>query len=365
MTRTVLFVAHTDQVSGAEKVLLRLIDQALAEGYRAVVACPSGPLSDRLPPNATHVRLPRLGLTGQSGAARLIGAVRMLLRWWSAGRTLRPHVRDPDSAVIVNSMFALPALRLAHPRDGVAWLVHDTMTSTKQRAVTRLARPVVRLAVAVSEATAVPLRAAGFPVAVAHNGVRWPVPQMDVPLHAPPVIGMLALLTPWKGHSVLLEAAATLPGVEIEFAGGSFPGDDAYVADLRARADQPDLVGRVRFLGHQDPETAMRRWDALVSASVSPEAGPLNVLEAMSYGLPVIGTAHGGTVEFLCDGAGLLVPPDDADALAKAIEQVLSDDLLRSSLAETGRRRIARSHDINTTAPAMLAALLPAAGGRG
>ena len=46
---TVLFLAHTGQVSGAEKVLLDLIDEATRRGHATVIACPAGPLADRLP----------------------------------------------------------------------------------------------------------------------------------------------------------------------------------------------------------------------------------------------------------------------------------------------------------------------------
>ncbi|BBZ27697.1 glycosyl transferase [Mycolicibacterium madagascariense] len=356
---TLLFVAQTGQLSGAEKVLLDLVGEALAQGYAAIVACPAGPLVDALPAASTHVPIPALGMGGERSFARLLGAAQLAARWRAAARILAPLARTPGTETIVNSLFALPAVRMARPPRGAGWLVHDTITSTKQRAATRLGAPAVRVAVAVSEATARPLRAFGFPVRVAHNGVRWPVPRLTgADLHDPPVVGMLALLTPWKGHRVLLDAVARLPGVQVELAGGSFPGDVGYVAELHARAARPDLAGRVRFLGHVDACAALRRWDVAVSASISPEAGPLSVLEAMSHGLPVIGTDHGGTTEFLSGGAGFLVPPGDEVALADAIATVLRDDDVRSALSTTARRRVAEHHDLRTTLPAMLRTLL-------
>ena len=355
---TILFVGHTGQVSGAEKVMLSLLDEALNAGYRVKIACPHGPLIDMLPPAATHVQIPPLGLGGERGPARLVAVARLMRRWWAAGRELAKLVRDPDTSTIVNSMYALPSVRLARPAQGAAWLVHDTLTNTKQRVVIKLGRPAVRVAVALSEASAAPLRAAGLPVRVAPQGVQWPVARLGTELHSPPTVGMLALLTPWKGHRVLLDAVATLGGVHVELAGGSFPSDEDYVAELRERALRPDLTGRVRFLGHVKPEEALRRWDVVVSASVDPEAAPLSVLEAMSYGLPVIGTNHGGTTEFLDGGAGLLVPPGDAAALAEAISTVISDGQLRDVMTETARRRIASDHDIAVTLPTMLRTLL-------
>jgi glycosyltransferase involved in cell wall biosynthesis len=357
-TSTILFVTQTGQLSGAEKVLLNLVDEALAQSFSVIVACPAGPLVDALPTRSTHLLIPALGMGGEKSVARVLGTAKLALRWLAAAKILGPVARAPGTDTIVNSLFALPAVRMARPPRGAGWLVHDTITSTKQKITTRIGKPVVRVAVAVSEATGRPLRALGLPVSVAHNGVRWPVRQLGGKLREPPVVGMLALLTPWKGHRVLLESVAKLPAVEVEFAGGSFPGDLSYVEELRARAERSDLAGRVRFLGHVDPTEALSRWDVVVSASVSPEAGPLSVLEAMSHGLPLIGTDHGGTTEFLSGGAGLLVPPNDEVAMAAAIDTILHDDELRESLVVAARHRIARDHDLAKTLPAMLRTLL-------
>ncbi|MBJ7288650.1 glycosyltransferase family 4 protein [Williamsia sp.] len=354
----ILFVAHSGQVSGAEKVMLDLVHRAVYGGVAVTVACAAGPLVDRLPAGVTHIEIDHLGLTGESGLARLAGGARLVARWRAVGRRLRPQVRVPGTATVVNSLYALPAMRWASGPSGVSWLVHDTAVSGRQRAVIRAAKSRIRRAVAVSSATAAPLRAMGVPVTVAQNGVRWPVDALPADLHTPPVVGMLALLTPWKGHRVVLEAAALLPEIEVEFAGGSFPGDVDHVGELHARVSAADLSGRVRFLGHTELHTALTRWDVVVSASVEPEAGPLSVLEAMAYGKPVIGTDHGGTTEFLADGAGVLVPPGDAEALAAAIQQVLSDDGFRATMVAAARRRVADEHDLTRTLPAMLDALL-------
>ncbi|CCQ15905.1 putative glycosyltransferase [Rhodococcus sp. AW25M09] len=355
---TVLFLAHTGQVSGAEKVLLDLIDEAQRRGHDTVVACPAGPLADRLPGTARHIRIDELGLGGQRGAARGVAAMRMFGRWVTAARAVRTIAQAPGTATVVNSLFALPVARFARPTRGASWLVHDTMTSLKQRLVVRFARPAVRVAVSVSDATAEPLRTAGLEVVVSHNGVPWPVPRFGGELHTPPVVGMLALLTPWKGHRVLLDAVAALPDIRVELAGGSFPGDREYVAELHERASRPDLTGRVEFLGHTDSEAALQRWDVVVSASTSPEAGPLSVLEAMSHGLPVIGTDHGGTHDFLRDGAGILVEPGNATDLAAALSAVIGDATRRRTIGESARYRVASCHDIRETLPALLRELI-------
>ncbi|WP_127784260.1 glycosyltransferase family 4 protein [Rhodococcus sp. X156] len=351
-----VLVNATANVSGAEGVLLDLLELAVQRGHPVTLACPPGPLAARRPAGVTHLPLPALGL----GGGRALGAARLAARWAQAARVLRPAVRRPGARTVVNSLLALPAVRLAAPTGGASWLVHDTVHQAQQRLVVRAGRAGLRRVVAVSTATATPLRALGLPVQVVGNGVSWPVDAVPTTtLHHPPVVGCLALLTPWKGHAVLLEAVAQLPEVHLELAGGAFPGDAVHAEGLRRRAAQPDLAGRVRFLGHVAALDAMRGWDVCVSASTSPEACPLSVLEALSLGVPVVGTDHGGTSELLREGAGLLVPPGDVAALAAALTRVLDDAGLRAETARCGRARVAAEHDRSHTLPRMLDELLP------
>lgn len=346
-----LLVAHSGEVSGAELVLLGLAQLAVQRGHPVVLAAPAGPLLDQLPAGARHLPLPPLGL---GGGPRPVAAAGLAARSALAARRLRSVGAD---RVVVNSLLALPAVRLARLPAPASWLVHDVVHRADQRLVVRLCRPALLRAVAVSPASAAPLPP-GLEVVVAPNGV--PVPEQPVGLapHDPPTVGVVALLTPWKGHLVLLDALARLPGVHLEIAGGSFPGDAGHVARLHERAGRPDLAGRVRFLGHVDVAEAMRSWDVAVSASTAPEAGPLSALEALAMGVPVVGTDHGGTRDLLAGGRGLLVPPGDVPALAVALGAMLADPALRAQCAAAGRLRVAERFDQRRTRPAMLDALL-------
>ena len=347
------FVCASGAVAGAEVVLLALTDEALGRGHSVVVACPPGQLAERLPPGCAHVPLPELGL-GRGPLAWT--AVRYLLRSLVAARRIR-SLTPRGALVIVNSLLALPAARVARPRGGVVWLAHDVIHRRDQELLIRATRRVLRCAVAVSAAVAAPLRQLGLPVLVSRNGVQWPAPFLGREPRVPAVVGALARLTPWKGQRVLLEAVARLPGVRLELAGGYLPCDASYVAELRERAEREDLRGRVVFLGEVDRTEALGRWDVMVSASTAPEATPLAVLEAQSMGVPVVGTAHGNPVELLAAGGGVLVPPGDPEALAGAIHRVLTEPRLRRRMVQQGRL-VAEQHDSSLTLPAMLDALL-------
>jgi glycosyltransferase involved in cell wall biosynthesis len=106
----------------------------------------------------------------------------------------------------------------------------------------------------------------------------------------------------------------------------------------------------------------MRGWSVAVSASTDPEACPLAVLEAMSLGIPVVATDHGGAPEVLA-GAGLLVPPGDARALAEAVTRLLDDPDLRTRCAVRGRERVVAGHDLAQQTALLLHTLLGIASG--
>ena len=350
-----LFLAHTGQRSGAEKVLLDVVAEALDRGHQVSLACPDGPLAEGLPPGVERVRVPRLGLSGETGIARVLALARLGISWVRAGAIVRSRVRrSPGTRVVVNSLMATPVLRVAGVRG--SWLVHDTVSSGKQRAALKVAGPAIRVAVAVSELTAEALSETVIPTVVRHNGIALPAADASHARGEPPVVGMLAALTPWKGHRLLLEAAARLPWVRVELTGTGFPGEEWYAEELRERASRPDLAGRVEFLGHVRPDEVLGRWDIAVNCSELHEAGPISVLELLAAGIPVVVSPR---TSYLFPGVCVEVRPDDPAALADGIAEVLAwDDTTRANRVAEGRRRVADGHDLDRTVPRMLDALI-------
>ena len=100
------------------------------------------------------------------------------------------------------------------------------------------------------------------------------------------------------------------------------------------------MSNRVIFLGYRDDVCdLLSSCDLFVLPSLF-EGLPLSVLEAMAAGKPVVATAIGGTDEAVVHGeTGLLVPPANPAALAKAMRMVLSDHVMSRRLGAAGRAR--------------------------
>lgn len=356
-------ISHTGLWSGAERVLYRTVVAARDAGWRVEVLCPDGPFADRLDAAAIEVR-PVAELKLPAGP-RPVALARAAGRWVRTAPRVRRAAAASD-LVLVNGLLGLPAVRLARIRTPVAWLVHDSIHRPDWALLLRVVAAAVDRGIAVSEAVAGPLRHAGIDVAVVHNGTDWPVQPAGDP-DMPPVIGCAALLTEWKGQSVLLDAVARMRHREVvvELLGGRFPKspDGAYVAALEARAAAPDLAGRVHMPGFvDDAADRMRRWTISVSPSIEPEACPLGVLESMSYGLAVVGTDHGGTPEVL-GPTGRLVPAGDAEALARALDELLDDPEERQLLGRAARERVGTSFRLDEQTARLLEVLADVADG--
>ena len=157
-------------------------------------------------------------------------------------------------------------------------------------------------------------------------------------------IGMIARMNDRaKNHALFLRAAARVAS-RFPLAQFVLVGDGPYRKDWEELAWQLGISPRTHFLGDRhDITSVLAALDVIVSASRS-ESLSNAILEAMAAGRPVVATRVGGNPELVRDReTGLLVAPDDAGALAAAIEIVLASPFLAREWGENARR-IARAN---------------------
>lgn len=154
----------------------------------------------------------------------------------------------------------------------------------------------------------------------------------DTPADAPLLLA-LARLHPKKGLDTLLEALSLLPGAYLWIAG-----DGPLRTSLPKFAERVGVAERVRFLGWRNDRYALlRTCDVCVFPSRYEPFGTV-MLEAWAAGTAIVAAAAAGPKAYLRDGeTGLLVPVDDARALAEAVGRVSTAPGLRARLIEGGR----------------------------
>jgi glycosyltransferase involved in cell wall biosynthesis len=161
------------------------------------------------------------------------------------------------------------------------------------------------------------------------------------------IVGSVGRLNEQKGHRYLLDAAA-LVLARLPQARFLIVGDGDRMEPLRSQARELGIADRVVFAGHRaDVPDVLGAIDVFCISSTY-EGTPLTLFETMAAGKAIVSTAVDGCREVLeHERTGLLVPPQDPEALGAALLRVLEDEPLRRGLAERARAASAR-YDIRS-----------------
>jgi glycosyltransferase involved in cell wall biosynthesis len=186
----------------------------------------------------------------------------------------------------------------------------------------------------------------GLPAAkleVIHYGMdeppaAWAPDELELP--GGKIVVAVCRLVPQKGLDVAVEAMAGIEATLVVL--GEGPERERLEAQARDRGVRLLLPGRVG-----DVASVLRRADVLVHPARWEGFG-LALLEAMLAGLPVVATRVSSIPEIVADGhTGLLVPPDDPEALRAALQRVLAEP---GSLGTAGRERARRQFSVERMA---------------
>lgn len=337
----VLFVCHTGSISGAELVLIDLVQPWAGQSallfedgplHRALTACGLNVAISRWGGGLNHVRR-------DSSFAKVLPVVTAMYGIVvEVARFARRH-----DVVYANSQkaFVLSAVAAKLVRRPLIWHLHDIISpahfgSMQRRVQVFLANHCTAAVVVPSKAAADAFIAEGGRkdlVAIVPNGLDIVAEELspaeirrDLNLPQGPLVGVFSRLAEWKGQHVVLEALAKTPGVGCIIVGSALFGEEAYEQRLKQMVRDLGLEERVHFLGQRsDVPRLMRAVDAVIHPSIDPEPFGRTLVEAMLADVPVIATDAGAASDILEGGkAGMLVPPGDPEALAQAVGHVIS-----------------------------------------
>jgi glycosyltransferase involved in cell wall biosynthesis len=157
-----------------------------------------------------------------------------------------------------------------------------------------------------------------------------------------PVVELLAVgsVVPRKGYDVLVAALAKIPDLAWRLViAGDRERSLETAQQLDAEIARLDLAGRIAFVGAVVPERLMQLY-AAADLFVLPsrfEGYGMAYAEAIAHGVPVVGTKAGAVPDTVPAGAGMLVPPDDVDALAAVLRMLIESPSERERLAAGAR----------------------------
>jgi glycosyltransferase involved in cell wall biosynthesis len=377
--RKVLYLDHTAKIGGGEVALLGLIAALDRSRYTPIVALASdGPLADRLRSAGVETHVLPLAASVVETRKEATG-LRALLRGGQAWHVARYAARVARLArtlgadlIHTNSLkadlYGGLAGRLA--RIPTLWHVRDRigegyLPGPAAAAFRLLARALPQGVVFNSDSSRQCLRvppSARFDVV--HDGCDPDVFGLEderavASLLDEPIVVLVGRITPWKGQHVFVAAAARVlerfPKARFQIVGSPLFGEHEYEASIRRQVQDLGVAERVEFLGFRDDVPAvLAQSSVVVHASTHGEPFGQVVIEGMAAGKPVVATDGGALPEIIEDGVtGLLVPMGDAEAMAEAIERLLSDPVAARTMGLAGQTRVRECFTLRQTAHRM------------
>ena len=163
-------------------------------------------------------------------------------------------------------------------------------------------------------------------------------------LNAAVLVGVVTRITPEKGIHVLVSAMQALKDkadVKLLIVGGPyFQKDVDYMDALKQEVADLGIKDSIIFTGFlSDTRIVTSLLDIVLVPSIIPEACPRTIIEAMAIGKPVIATPLGGSKELVTPETGILVPPEDASAVADAIATLATDQKRLDAMGNAARNR--------------------------
>jgi len=336
----VLYLVTELETGGAQTALAGLALNLDRRRFQPLVAClyGAGATAQRL--QAGGVPVTDLGMRHKAD----VGAV---VRLWRLLRRERPLILHAFLfhanllACLVGRLAGVPIILVSERTMGmenraryvVNWLTAPL--ANRIVAVSPSVRDFVvqRVGIPASKVLVIPngVDVARFAAAQPISRAAWGLPAEGS------LIGAVMRLDPVKGGETLVRAVAALPPGPHAVVVGDGPQRAAW----ESLADALGVAGRIHFVGYQaDVPAWLAACDVFVLSSER-EGMPNAVLEAMAAGRPVVATAVGGTPDVVLDGVtGLLVPPRDPAALARAIQSLLDDPARAREMGAAGRWRV-------------------------
>jgi glycosyltransferase involved in cell wall biosynthesis len=336
-----LTILHTEASPGWGGQEIRILSEAAAfakRGFRVLIVCQPGS---------------RLGLEAQRRglSVRAISMAKAFDAWacWRLRRLMRMeavdlvHTHSSVDAWVAGfaaKSLHLPVVRGRHvsiPVKRRRNFVYNALCDRIISSGEAIRQVLITGGVDPEKIVAIP---AGVDVTQFHPAVSGAAVRQEFELHGP-VIGTVAMFRHSKGHRILLQAIPEILEREpkAEFL---WVGDGIGRAAVQQEVAEAGLAAKVRLIGfREDIPACMAAMDMVVLPSTKSDGVPQVVIQALAMRKPVVASAIGGVPEVIQhQRTGLLVSPNDPQALADAVMQVLRDPQSAAEWAQAGGQLI-------------------------
>ncbi len=370
----VLYIDHTAKMSGGEIALLNMIRALDKERFTPIVVLfADGELARELKASNVDVhilplskqlldtRKDSLGVGSLVKLASVVDFVRSIKYLIPVIKSIKPSIVHTNS---LKSDF-VGGIAAKFCRVPLIWHIRDRIDTdylpkSVVLSIRFLARFLPTMVVANSQSTLETLHLpARSQSGVVHSGIVLPPVPEERDWNFPVKIGIVGRIARWKGQHIFIQAAkkvhASYPNTEFSLIGSPMFGEQDYSNEISAMVEEYGMKDCVEFQGFRaDIMNAVSELDILVHASITAEPFGQVIVEGMALEKPVVATAGGGVLEIVKDGiTGLLVPMNDADTMANALNSLLADKEKARKMGKSARERVVNKFTVPQTAKQM------------
>ena len=336
-----LTILHTEASPGWGGQEIRILSEASVfakRGFRVLIACqPDTPLGREAPAHGIAVRL--LTMRGALDA-RACWRLRQLMRTEAVDLVHTHSSIDAWLAGFAAKSLHLPVVRSRHvsiPVKRRRNFVYNALCDRIIASGDAVREVLVAAGIDAEKIVSIP---AGVDTAQFHPAVSGAAVRRELGINGP-VIGTVAMFRHAKGHRVLLRAMPDILRSEPR-AVFLWVGDGVGRATLQQEVAEAGVQAKVHMVGfREDIPACLAAMDVVVLPSIRSDGVPQVAIQALALRKPVVASAVGGIPEVIQhQRTGVLVPPNDPQALADAVVQVLRDPPSAAAWAQAGGQLI-------------------------
>ncbi|NND00753.1 MAG: glycosyltransferase family 4 protein [Gammaproteobacteria bacterium] len=366
-----LMVHQGAELYGSDKIFLFVVEIFISSGHEVIAVLDSdGPLRAKLEHAGAEVIIRKLGVFRRnviSSPLRFLAFLRdFIAAVWFFSRLIARH---RPSIVYVNTLAVLSPLACRMFFRDVRYIHHLHEIQSKPKAVVAAMYNFSVFAahevVVVSDAVGKHLKQVSSErfrrcvISRIYNGIDRPEIEeaerrafieefdlLDRRKAGEVLIAVVGRIHPWKGQYEFLDIlsgleAGTGKNYHALFFGDVFDGYESFREKFVAKIANLNLSEKITFCGNRnDAHILFSECDIAVLPSIEPDPLPTVVLEAMSFGKPVIAYRMGGAVEMIVDGkTGILIEGLDASGFIARLASLISDSSMRTRLGENALSR--------------------------
>jgi glycosyltransferase involved in cell wall biosynthesis len=332
--KNILLLHSSNDLYGASKIFLQLIDLFLSNGFNVYVVLPEkGKLDDFLNKKDIKVSYHELGVLRKK-YLNLFGLINRLVTNIKAIKFLSNYIKTHSIDLVYTNTSTILCGGIAAKKNVIPSLfhIHEIPTGNKfyeffsGKIINRISSKVLAVSNSVKSHWLKNINE--HKIERVYNGIEYKKMDSIIKLEKDQgdfVITIVARLIPYKGHMYLVEIADELIKKSSKFkffiVGDTLPSYFSYEKSVKQKVKDLGLENKIKFLGFRnDISSILKQSDLFIHPATAPDPLPTVLFESLHNDLPIVATNIGGAIEILDNGNnGLLIPYNNPKKAANLI----------------------------------------------